>query len=60
MEHGGDADASAEVLGIGSDGEHGLGGRLEQQIIDHGLVLVGDVGDGRRQREDDVEVADGQ
>ena len=24
---------------------------LEQQVVDHGLVLVGDVSDGRRQRE---------
>ena len=25
MEHGGDADLGAEMLGIGGDGEHGLG-----------------------------------
>ena len=43
VQHGGDADAGAEVLGIGGDGEHGLGGGLEQQIVDHRLVLVGDV-----------------
>ena len=49
-----DADARAEVLGVGRDRDQRLGGRLEQQIVDHGLVLVGDVGDGRRQREHHV------
>jgi len=60
MEHGGDADAGAEMLGIGGDGEHGLGRGPEQQIVDNGLVVIGDVGDLGRQGEDEVEVADGQ
>ena len=55
MEHGGDADPGAQMLGIGGDGERGLGRGPEQQIIDHGLVLVGDVGDRCWQREHDVE-----
>ena len=58
MKHGGDADAGAEVLRIGGDRDHRLGGGTEQQIVDHDLVLVGDIGDLGRQREDDVEVAD--
>ena len=33
----------AEALGIGGDGERCLGRRLHQQIVDHALVLVGDV-----------------
>jgi hypothetical protein len=33
-----------------------LGRGLEQEVIDHRLVVVGDVGDGGRQREDHVEV----
>ena len=33
---------------------------LEQQIVDDALVLIGDVGDLGWQREDDVEVWDGQ
>ena len=45
MEHRGDADLGAQVLGIGRDGEHGLGAGLEQQAVDHALVLIGDVGD---------------
>ena len=57
VEHGGDADLGAQMLGVGRDRERRLGRCLEQQIVDHGLVLVGDVGDRRRQREDDVEVA---
>ena len=32
------------------------GGRFEQEIVDHGLVLVGNVGDRRRQREHHMEV----
>ena len=45
VEHGGDADPGAEMLGVGGDRERGLGRRLEQQIVDHGLVLIGDIGD---------------
>ena len=60
VQNGGDADAGAEVLGIGRDREHGLGGGLEQQVVDDRLVVIGDVGDGRRHGEDDVEVADRQ
>ena len=51
-----DTDAGAEVFGIGRDGEHGLGRSLEQDAVDCGLVLVGDIGDLSRQREHDVEV----
>ena len=60
VEHGGGADAGAEVPGIGGDGEQRLGRRAEQQVVDHRLVLVGDRGDLGRQREDHVEVADRQ
>ena len=60
VEHGGDADAGAEVLGIGGDREHRLGRGAEQEVVDHRLVLIGDVGDLGRQREDDMEVADRQ
>ena len=45
MENRGDADAGAEVLGVGGDRDQRLGRGLEQQIVDDGLVLVGDVGD---------------
>ena len=37
-----------------------LGRGAEQQVVDHGLVVPGDVGDLGRQREDDMEVADRQ
>ena len=60
VEHGGDADARAEVLGVSRDRHHRLRRRAEQQIVDEGLVLAGDVGDLGRQREDDMEVADRQ
>jgi hypothetical protein len=54
MQHGGDADPGSQMLRIGGDREHGLGRDLEQQVVEDGLVLVGDVGDGRRQREHHV------
>ncbi len=60
MEHGRDADAGAEVLRVRRNGHHGLGRRAEQQVVDRGLVLPGDVGHLGRQGEDDVEVADRQ
>lgn len=60
MKHGGDADLRAETLGIGRDGDRGLGRRLNQEIVDDTLVLPGDVAQRRRQRVDDMEVADGE
>ena len=60
MEHGGDADPGAEMLGVSRDRQHRLGGGPEQQVVDDRLVLEGDVGDLGRQREDDVEIADRQ
>ena len=51
VEDGEQPDAGAEVLGIGCDGDQGLGRGLEQQVVDRGLVLVGDVGDPSRQGE---------
>jgi hypothetical protein len=54
MENRGDADAGAEVLWVGRDRDQGLGRSLEQQVVDDGLVLVGDIGDGRRQCEHDM------
>jgi hypothetical protein len=41
---------------IGRDGQHRLRRGLEQQIVDHGLVLIGDVANRRRQGEDNEEV----
>ena len=60
VEHGGDADLGAQVFGIGGDGDRRLRRRLEQQIVDHRLILVADVGDRRRQSVDDMEIADRQ
>ena len=42
VEHRREADARAQMLGIGGDGEHGLRCRLEQKAVDQGLVLPGD------------------
>src|SRR6266436_817899 len=43
------------MLGVRPDSKHRLCGSLEQEIVDHRLVVVGDVADRRRHREDDVE-----
>ena len=45
VEHSGDANTRAQVAMIGGDREHGLGRRVEQQVIDDSLVVEGDVGD---------------
>jgi len=60
VKHRGDADAGAQMLGVGSDGRHRLGCRLEQQAVHRRLVLERDVGDLSGQREDDMEVTDRQ
>ena len=56
MQHGDEAGPGAKVLGIGPNGQHGLGGCLEQQIVDDSLVLVSDVRDCFGQGEDLMEV----
>ncbi|MBV8920630.1 MAG: phage integrase N-terminal SAM-like domain-containing protein [Bradyrhizobium sp.] len=56
VQHGRDTDPCAEALGISGDGERRLGRRLHQQVIDHALVLVGDVAQLARQRVHNVEV----
>ena len=55
-----EADACAEVLGVGGDRAQCLGGDVEQQAIDELLVGVGDGADRRGQGEDHVVVIDGQ
>ena len=54
VEHGGEADACSEMLRVGGDGDEGLGGGPEQEVIDGGLVVERDRADRRRQGEDDV------
>ena len=56
VQHGRDTDPCAEALGIGCDGEGGLGRSLHQQIVDHALVLVSDVTQLARQGVDDVKI----
>jgi hypothetical protein len=60
VQHGGHADPRAQVFGIGRDRDHRLGGGLEQKVVNHGLVLIGDVADRRRQREDHMVIWGGQ
>ena len=60
MQHRSKADPRPEVLWVGGDRDQRRGRGFEQDAVDHGLVVVGDVGDRRRQREDDVIVGHGQ
>ena len=60
MEHGDESDPGAKMFGIGPDDQHRLGGSLEQKIVDHRLILIGDVRDGLGQSEHLVEVLHGQ
>ena len=60
VEHGGEADARAEMLGVGGDGDQRLGRRPEQEVVEGGLVLERDRADRSRQREDDVIVGNRQ
>jgi len=56
MQHGGDTQACTETLGISGDGEQGLGGGFEQEVVDHGLVLISDIADRCRQGEHNMVV----
>ena len=38
VQHGREPDASAEVLGVGRDGDQGFGGGFEQQVIETDLL----------------------
>ena len=48
MEHRSDADLRAQMPGIGGDGGERLSGGAEQDRIDGGLVLEGDLARQRR------------
>ena len=60
VQHGSHADPRAQMFGIGGDRDHRLGGGLEQKVVNHGLVLIGDVADRRRQGEDHMVIGDRQ
>jgi hypothetical protein len=47
---------AARALAQGFPHENGLARCLEQQIVDHRFILISEVSDWRRQREDDVKV----
>ena len=56
----GHTEFGAEMPGIGRDGGECLGRAAEQDGIDDGFVLEGNLSGGRRQREDDVEIRHGK
>ena len=47
VQHGEEADLGAEVAGVGGDRAQRLGDGAEEQSVDDGLVLRGDLGDSR-------------
>ena len=60
VQHGGEADAGSEMLGVGGDGGQRLGGGPEQEVVDRSLVLERDGADRSRQGEDDVIIGNRQ
>ncbi len=60
VQHGEETDLSAQMLGIGGDGEQGFGTDLEQEVVEDLLILQGERSKLMREREDDMEVGDGQ
>ena len=60
VQHGGEADARAQMLRVGGDRDQRLGGGPEQEVVDGCLVLERDGADRRRQGEDDVVVGNRQ
>ena len=56
VQDGQDTDAGAEVLGIGRDRQHCLRRGFKQQVVDCGLVLIGDIGNLAWQAEHHVKV----
>lgn len=60
MEHAEKTDIRSQVLRIASQFEHGRGTGAVEQIVEQPLVLQCKSGEFMRQREDDVEVRNGQ
>src|ERR1700689_4990599 len=56
VQHAEETNLGTEVLWVGGDLPQRLRGRLEQDVVDHGLVLEGDDLDLRRHGEHHVEV----
>jgi hypothetical protein len=60
MQDHGRADLRTQVLVVGGDRSQRLGCRLEQDGVDHRLIVIGDGRNRSRQREYDVEIGDRQ
>jgi hypothetical protein len=45
MQHSGEAELGPKMLRISGKGAQGLGRSLEQQVVEHRFVLIGDVAD---------------
>jgi hypothetical protein len=58
VQHQRRADLRAQMLGIGGDGAQSFGRDIKQQAIDHGLVVIRDFTDRRRQGEYDMVIRD--
>src|ERR1035437_3332354 len=54
VQYGEETNLRAQMFGIGGNGAQGFGRGLEENVIDHLLVLVSDRGNLVRHREDDV------
>jgi hypothetical protein len=55
-----EAQLGAEVLGVAGDGQQRFRTDLKEQAVQRLLVVEGEIGDGPRQSEDDMEIRDGR
>ena len=60
VQDGGDADGAAEVAGVAPEGEQGLGGRPEQERVEHPRIALRERIERVGQREDHMEVGNRQ
>ena len=60
MENGDHPGLGTKMLRVGADETDRLGCRLEQDVVDHRLVLQRDGGHGRRHGENDMEIGERQ
>jgi len=60
VQDGGDAEIASQVLGIAREGLKRFGRRLEEEMVDQARLVLGEMVESMGEREDDVEVGDGQ
>ncbi len=60
MQDGEETERGSQMAPVAGDGEQGLGGGAKKQVVELLLVMEHQLGDGFRNREDDVKILDRQ